>query len=154
MQKTEAIPLGIKIIIAFLLLNAVAWTIGQGGAVIAYDTVAEWGLQDPREALNPAIVEVNRGIGLTDIIVQIPLYLIASIGLLRLRFYGAVASWLVLGTTLYWPVVFWSSQYFYGEEGIKYQPTAMSAHLILSIILLIAVWAIVYLYRNRDLFKR
>jgi len=122
--------------------------------VVAYDTVAKWGMQDPREALDPAIVEVNRGIGLTDFIVQIPLFLIASIGLMRLRFYGAVAAWLVLGTTLYWPVVFWCSQYFYGKEGIKYQPTAMSTHGILIIILLIAAWAIIYLYRNLELFKR
>ena len=154
MQQTETIPLGIKIIIAFLLLNAVLWTIGQGGSVIAYDTVAKWGLQEPREALDPAIVEVNRGIGLTDIIIQIPLYIIAVIGLMRLKFFGAVAAWLVLGMTLYWPVVFWCSQYFYGKGGIKYQPTAMSAHAILIFILHVAVWAIVYLYRNRELFKR
>ncbi|TKJ41792.1 hypothetical protein CEE37_04275 [candidate division LCP-89 bacterium B3_LCP] len=151
--KTK-IPIGINIIIAFFILNAILWTVGQGGAVIAYDRVAGWGFQDPREALDPAIVEVNRGIGLTDMIIQIPLYLIAAVGLLQLRFYGAVAAWLVLGTTLYWPVVFWSSQYFYGTEGIKHNETTMSTHVILIVILLFALWAIIYLYRNRQLFTR
>lgn len=148
MQKRVKIPLGIKIIIGFHLLNIFLWTIGQGGAVIFYDTVAKWGLQDPRELLNPVIVEVNRAIGLTDVIILIPLFIIAVIGLWRLKFYGAIASWLALGITLYWPVVSWSSQYFYGQAGIKHRPTPMSTHVILTFILVFAVWASWYLFKN------
>jgi hypothetical protein len=68
--------------------------------------VAKWELQDPRELLNPGIVAVNRGIGLFDMVIMIPLFIIAITGLWRLKFYGAVASWLALGITFYWPVVF------------------------------------------------
>ena len=46
------LPLGIKLIIGYHLLNIVLWTIGQGGAVVAYDAVVEMGLQDARELLN------------------------------------------------------------------------------------------------------
>ncbi len=153
MSLKQSIPLGIKVIITFFVLSIILWTFGQGGAVIAYDTVAAWGMQDPRDAIDPAIVEVNRGIGLTDMIVQMPLFIIAIIGLWRLKFYGAVASWLVLGTTLYWPVVFWSCQYFYCHEGIKHHTAPLSVNLILSAIILFALWASWYLYKNRRLFE-
>lgn len=101
MQTIIKIPLGIKIIIGFHLLNILLWTIGQGGAVISYDTIAQWGLQDSRELIDPVIVEVNRAIGLADMIIMIPLFLIAVIGLWRQKFYGAVFSWLALGITFY-----------------------------------------------------
>lgn len=153
MQQTTKIPLGIKIIIGFHLLNIFLWTIGQGGAVISYDTVAEWGLQDPRELIDPVIVKVNRAIGLADVIILIPLFIIATTGLWRLKFYGIVASWLVLGISLYWPVVFWCSQYFYGQAGIKHQSTPVSTNVILTLIILFTGWAIWYLYRNHERFE-
>jgi hypothetical protein len=154
MPQDKTIPTGIKVIIAFFLLSAVAWTFGQGGAVIAYDTVAAWGMQDPRETLDPTIVEVNRGIGMTDMIVQMPLFIIAIIGLWRLKFYGAVASWLVLGTTLYWPLVHWCCTIFYSREGIKHPPTDAATHVILIFILVFAFWATWYLYKTRRLFLK
>lgn len=46
-------PLGIKFIIGFHILSIIFWVVGQGGAVIAYDTVAQWGLQEPRETIDP-----------------------------------------------------------------------------------------------------
>ncbi len=153
MHKTKKLPFGIKIIIGFQLLSIFLWIIGQGGAVIFYDTVAKWGFQDPRELVHPVIVEVNRAIGLGDFIIQIPLFILAVIGLWRLRFYGAVASWLVLGITLYWPVVFWSSQYFYEQTGIKHQSTPMAINAILTLIFVFAVWASWYLFKNYKWFE-
>ena len=153
MNKFSKIPLGIKIIITFHILNVVMWTFGQGYAVIDYDTVAEWGLQDPRELIDPVIVEVNRGIGLTDMIIMMPLFIAGIIGLWRMKFYGAVISWMVFGITIYWPVVFWSSQFFYGQAGIKYKPTSAETIIVPAVIILIALWASWYLYKNREIFK-
>jgi hypothetical protein len=148
MQTKTKIQLGFKVVIGFHLLNILLWTIGQGGAVISYDTVALWGLQDAREFLNPAIVEVNRGIGLADIFIMIPLFIIAAIGLWRQKFWGAVFSWLALGITLYWPIVFLCSQFFFGQAGIKYNPTPVSTIVILSMILTFTIWASWYLAKN------
>jgi len=148
LQNTTKFPLGIKVIIGFHLFNIILWTIGQGGAVISYDVVAQWGLQDPRAVIDPAIVEVNRGIGLADMMTILPLFIIAVIGLWHLKFFGAVASWMALGITLYWPVVFFCSQYFYGQAGIKYWPTQMSTNIFLSILHLMAGWASWYLFKN------
>ena len=121
----------------------------KGGAVFFYDVIAQWGLQDPKVLLNPAIVQANRGIGLADMIIMVPLFIIAVIGLLRLRFYGAVASWLALGITLYWPIVFLSCQYFFGIKNVKYKPTDISTLLILVVLLFCAGWASWYLYKIR-----
>ena len=148
MQKPSKLPLGIKFIIGFHLLNILLWTIGQGGAVVSYDMVAQWGLQDPRELIDPVIVQVNRGIGLADMIIMIPLFIIAVIGLWRLKLYGAIASWLALGITMYWPVVFWCSQYFYGQTGIKHKSIEMSVIFFPLLLLLFAVWASWYLFKN------
>ena len=147
MQNTSKLPVGIKIIIGFHLLNILLWTIGQGGAVISYDTVAKWGLQDPRELIDPIIVEVNKGIGLADMIIMMPLFIIAVIGLWRKKLYGAITSWMVLGLSLYWPVVFWCSQFFYARADLKHQTAPASTHVILIFIVTFSLWASWYLFR-------
>jgi hypothetical protein len=152
MTSGASLPLGIRVIIGFHTLSFVLWIIGQTGAVLDYDRVAEWGLQDPRILLDPAIVEANRAIGLTDTIVMLPLYLVAVVGLLGRRFYGAVASWLVFGMSLYWPVMFWCSQAFYAEAAIEHAPTSMSAVVVPGATALIAAWGSWYLARRRAWF--
>ncbi|KPJ96422.1 MAG: hypothetical protein AMJ53_00800 [Gammaproteobacteria bacterium SG8_11] len=147
-QQKVKMPLGIKFIIGFHLLNIIMWTIGQGGTVIAYDRVAKWGLQDPRSLLDPVIVEVNRGIGLADVAVIMPLFIIAVIGLWRLKFFGAAASWMVFGFSIYWPAVYWASQWFYGQAGFKYLPTPFPTTILLCFIVGFSLWASWYLLHN------
>ena len=142
------IPAGIKLIIGYHLLNIILWTIGQGGAVIAYDTIASWGLQDPGDLIDPVIVQVNRGIGLADMIAIIPLFIIAATGLWRLKFYGAAASWMAFGWSVYWPVVFWTSQYFFSQNGIKHQPIQMITIIVPAFFGGFALWGSWYLFRN------
>jgi hypothetical protein len=153
MQQKKKLPLGIKIIIGFHLVSTVLWIFGQGGAVIFYDTVAQWGFQDLRESLDPVIVEANRGIGFADFVIQIPLFIAAVIGLWQRRFYGAVCSWLVLGITIYWPVVDWAKQYFFYQAAVEHQPVDIMVHGILAFFLLFAIWASWYLFKNRRLFE-
>jgi hypothetical protein len=111
--------------------------------------VAGWGLQDLRSAVDPVIVEIKRAIGLTDTLLLLPLHLVAAVGLLQRRFYGAVASWLVFGITLYWPVLFWASQGFYSAADIAHQPMTAGYIILPGAAFLIACWGSWYLYRNR-----
>jgi len=152
MIQTLGLPRGVKVIIGFHAFSFVIWFFGQSVAVVAYDTVAGWGLQHPRALIDPVIVQVNRAVGLTDTIVMLPLFIVAAVGLLRRRFYGAVASWLVFGMTLYWPVVFWISQGFYAEASIRHQSTSMIDIIVPAVLFLIAGWGSWYLYRNRGIF--
>ena len=90
MQKQKKVSLGIKLIIGFFILNLIIFVIGQGGAVVSYDFVAKLGLQEARETIDPLIVVVNRGIGLADFLIGVPLFILAIIGLWRLRFFRQV----------------------------------------------------------------
>ena len=101
MNKQKKLTLGIKFIIGFFILNIIIFVIGQGGAVVAYDTVAQWGLQDARETIDPIITVINRGIGLADVLIGVPIFILATIGLWRMRFYGVMTSFMVLGISFY-----------------------------------------------------
>jgi len=153
MTDAAGIPRGVKVIIGFHVISFLLWGFGQTVAAFAYDTVAEWGLQAPRALVDPVIVEVNRAIGLADTLVMLPLFVAAVVGLWRRRFVGAVASWLVFGMTLYWPTVFWCSQFFYGQAGIKHQPTPIEAILLPAALMLVACWGSWYLAAKRHLFR-
>jgi hypothetical protein len=151
MDRPATLPLGFKLLVGFHAVSFVLWFFGQTLTVVAYDMVAGWGLQDPRSAVDPVIVEVNRAIGLTDTVLMLPLHLIAAVGLLQRRFYGAVASWLVFGITLYWPVMFWASQGFYAAAGITHQPMTVAYIVIPAAVVVIAGWGSWYLYDRREL---
>lgn len=153
MLKKERLPLGLKVIIGFHFVSFVFWFFGQTLAVIDYDLVAGWGLQDARERIDPVIVQVNRAIGLADTIIMLPLHLVAGIGLLRRRFFGAVASWIVFGISAYWPVVFWCSQSFYKEADITHVPISAAVIVLPALVVLISCWGSWYLARNRGLFQ-
>ncbi len=152
MGEKPGFPAGVWVIIGFHVFSLLIWFFGQTLAIFAYDTVASWGLQGPRDQLDPAVVEVNRGIGLADSLVMLPLFIVAAIGLWRRRFYGAVASWLVFGMTLYWPVIFWCCQQFYAAAGIAHHPTSAAAVILPGALWLIAAWGTWYLARQRALF--
>jgi hypothetical protein len=152
MDKQRILLIGIKFIIGFHILNIIIWVIGQGGAVIAYDTVAQWGLQESRETIDPVILVVNRGIGFADVIIGVPLFVLAVIGLWRMRFYGAVLSWMVLGISFYWTTVAWVKQYFYLQAGVKCHPFDIGGNSMLVFVFLFSVWASWYLFNKRAIF--
>jgi hypothetical protein len=152
MTRASKIPRGIRVIIGFHIFSFFIWSFGQTGAAINYDKTAEWGLQDPRALVDPVIVAVNRGIGLADTIIMLPFFVVATVGLLRMRFYGAVASWLAFGMTLYWPIEYWCTQGFYAAAGITHVPASPLTVVVPGVFLLVAAWGSWYLGRNRGLF--
>ena len=152
MNNQKRSTLGIKFIIGFHILNIIFWIIGQGGAVIDYDTVAQWGFQVPRETIDPVIVAINRGIGCADVIIGVPIFIIALIGLLRMRFYGFVFTWMVLGISFYWTTVAWVKQYFILQAGVKSLPFDIGTHIMLAFVFLFSLWASWYLFKKREIF--
>jgi len=153
MEKHKKAPLGIKLIIGFFILNLIMFVIGQGGAVISYDYVAKLGLQEARETIDPVIVVINRGIGLADVLIGVPLFILAITGLWRLRFFGAVFSWMVLGISLYWTAVAWAKQSFYIQASVKCEPFNAGTHGVLAFVFIFSVWASWYLFKNRKLLE-
>ena len=153
MTEEARFPVGIWVVVGFHLLNVLLWSVGQTGALLDYDFVAELGLQDARALVDPVIVQVNKGIAVADTVLMLPLFLLAVVGLVRRRFFGLVTSWLVLGITLYWPLVFWFSQYSYSEAGIRHVPLSGSTVIVPAVFFVMAAWAAWYLARHRGLFQ-
>ena len=152
MDKQNKVPLGIKFIIGFHILNIIIWIIGQGGAVIAYDSVAELGFQDMRETVDPVIVVVNRGIGFADVLIGVPLCILAVIGSWQKRYWGFVFSWMVFGISFYWTTVAWVKQYFILQAGVKSLPFDLGTHIMLAFVFLFSLWASWYLFKKQSLF--
>ena len=152
MEKQKKLSLGIKLIIGFFILNLIMFVFGQGGAVVSYDYVAKLGLQEARETIDPVIVVINRGIGLADVLIGVPLFVLAIIGLWRLRFYGVVFSWMVLGISLYWTTVAWAKQSFYIQASVKCEPFNAGVHGLLAFVFVFSIWASWHLFKNRKLF--
>jgi len=153
MDKQKKVSLGINFIIGFHILNIIMWVLGQGGAVVAYDTVAEMGLVENRESIDPIIVVVNKGIGFADVLIGVPLFILAVIGLWQKRFWGAIFSWMVFGISFYWTSVAWSKQYFYLEASVKCQPFDLGTHFMLTFVFLFSLWGVWFLYRNKESLK-
>ena len=154
MQKERnKVPFGFKLIVGFFFLNLLMFVVGQGGAVVSYDKVASWGLQEARESVDPVIVVVNRGIGLADVIIGAPLFILAIVGLLRLRYYGAVFSWMVLGISFYWTAVAWAKQSFYIQASVKCEPFNAGVHGVLAFVFLFSIWASWFIFKKRKLFN-
>ncbi len=153
MEKQKKLSLGIKLIIGFFILNLIMFVFGQGGAVVSYDYVAKLGLQEARETIDPVIVVINRGIGLADVLIGVPLFVLAIIGLWRLRFYGAVFSWMVLGISFYWTTVAWVKQSFYIQASVKCEPFNAGVHGVLAFVFVFSIWASWHLFKNRKLFN-
>ena len=152
MKEQQKVPLGIWLISGFFVICIAIWVVGQGGAVVAYDTVAAYGLQDSRASVDPILVDVNRGIAFADVAIQLPFFALAVIGLWRLKFYGAVTAWIALGIHMYWITVAWAKQYFYLQAGVKCVPIAISFHGAMVFVSRFSIWASWYLYKNRQLF--
>jgi hypothetical protein len=152
MEKQAKVTLGIKLIIGFFILNLIMFVFGQGGAVVSYDYVAQLGLQEARETVDPVIVVINRGIGLADVLIGVPLFILAIIGLWRLRYFGLVFSWMVLGISFYWTTVAWAKQSFYIQASVKCEPFNIGTHGVLAFVFVFSVWASWYLFKNRKLF--
>ena len=153
MSHQKRRPRGVMVIIVFFLLSSVLWIVGQGGAIVAYDSVADLGFQhDKKESAEPAIIEVNRGIGFADVVIQVPLFILGVIGLWRLKYYGAAASFMALGIHLYWTIAAWAKQFFYLSASIKCEPFPLSLHGALAFFFLFSVWASWYLFKKRALF--
>ncbi|TLX74607.1 hypothetical protein E9993_11855 [Labilibacter sediminis] len=150
LDKQSRIKLGVKFIIGFHILNLVMFVIGQGGAVVSYDAVAEWGLQEARDTIDSVIVVVNRAIGLADVIIGVPLFIVAIIGLCRQRYLGSIASWMVFSISLYWTTVAWSKQYFYIQDSIKCEPFNIGVHMVLAFVFLFSLWGSWYLYKKTN----
>ena len=147
MRDDEPLSVGLRVIVAFHLLNLLLWLFGQTGAIFWYDTIAKYGFQEPRDANDPAIIQVNIGIGLADTLIALPLFAMAAVGILRRQFYGVICSWMVFYHSMYWPMVYWMSCLMYKRAGILHSPVTVTNVLLPGMMWCFGAWGSWFLCR-------
>jgi hypothetical protein len=162
-------PRGIKVVVGFfafhlLLVIFPAWSFFQ------YNLVATtFHLEEPRSITDEAVVQTNRAIGWTNLVLVIPLNLLAILGLLKGRhctwgdnsqglkpqqqysntttppIWAMACSFLLLGNALNWPILYLASRWTYASADIDHVPLQGSDVGVLTIVLALALWSTWYL---------
>jgi hypothetical protein len=153
--------MGLRVVIGFfyfhlLLVLLPAWSYFQ------YDMVAAFHLEEPRSIADEAVVQTNRAIGLVNLMLVVPLNLLAIIGLtlplLRRRrhpasfsstwhppqappLWGMISSYLLLGVALYWPTLFVATRITYAVADIAHVRLGPQDLTTVSMVLAFALWS-------------
>jgi len=137
------ISLGILLNILFLL--------GQTMAIIDYDLAVELGFQEPVSDVTEVGVALNKGFGLADTIVYVPLFVLGIIGLIKKHRMGFYAMFAAMGITVYWPVVSLSTVFYAkGAKGWFFNDyTAYT--VILLLVVCYGIWGMSLLIKNKPL---
>lgn len=149
---TKKRPKGFWILIGLAVLLNIIYLFGQTMAIVDYDFAVLIGLQEPENEITKIGVAINKGFGLGDTLVYMPIFIMGIIGLLKRSAFGFYAMCGAMAITVYWPIVSLSTLFFAeGAEGWYFTDyTSYSA--LLSLIALYGIWGFWYLYKNRDLF--
>ncbi len=143
-------PAGLWIITVFSLLLLAMLLLGQMMAFIDYDFTVSLGLQEPAEMISLMGVAVNKGFGLGDTIVYIPLLVVGLAGLWLRKEWGVFAMTSAMAITAYWPAVCFSLLLFArGTPGFAFT-RFVPYGIFLSCIFLFALWGLWYVIARRN----
>lgn len=116
--EVGGLPIGLWLVLAFLITSLLFGVGGQAFSVIAWDKARAWGLQedDPNSAdpMQRAFFTVEWGLALTDAIVQSIAILLALYGLIMRHWTGLLG-----GTVLFTILVYYGLAYFARCYAIK-----------------------------------
>lgn len=144
-KRKRPLTNGIRIAIGAILLQLVAWG-AQTISVIGWETSVSMGLQTERftgSEIERVQAQLDWGIAAADIVLPLPLAIIALIGILRRRPYGFGAGLMELSIGAYWPIVFAFQRW------NEYPGTASIAVGVWTVS---ALFGIVFLWRSHSFF--
>lgn len=123
--------------------------LGQTMSFINYDFTVSLGLQESKKIVGDMGVAVNKGFGVGDTIIYIPILTLGLIGLWLKKIWGIFAMVGALAITAYWPIVCLFYLFFArGIPGFNFTNFA-SYSILLALIALYGIWGICYLYSQR-----
>lgn len=141
------LPVGIRMIIGFYILIFVSWSIGRGGSLIIFDfLIKEDSLLVVNDSIDPVLIAIAKGSGLSGILILQPLLIVSAIGLAKQKFYGMISSWMVLALLIYWPTFWLSNNYYTRLMTINYRPIGIVTLLCTCLIIGFSLWSICYLF--------
>ncbi|NOX61362.1 MAG: hypothetical protein GXP42_05375 [Chloroflexi bacterium] len=149
MNKTKR-PIAFWIIIVFFIFSLLMLLMGQALAVVDYELTVQLGMQESVEAISEFGVQINRGVGAADTLVQLPLILLSLVGLWRRRRWALTTTAAVMGVTAYWPVsAAFMMLFLQGAPGYAFVPPP-SYWFILTVLAAFGVWGLFYLAFRGD----
>jgi len=149
MSNKRTIGFWVVMIVGILLLLMLI--LGQMVSFINYDFTVSIGLQESKDIIGEMGVAVNKGFGVGDTIIYIPLMLFGLMGLWFRKMWGLFAMASALAITAYWPMVsIFLLLYARGTPGFNF--TDFSSYTIVLIpVTLYGLWGLWYLYKNRKI---
>ena len=141
--------LQLRFLITVATLLTLMFLLGQTMAVINYDFTVSLGLQESQDAVTEIGVAANKGFGVGDTVVYIPLFVLGIAGMIKRRYWGFFCMCGALAITVYWPVVCLTLLYYAkGAPGFTFSAYAEYT-VLLSAITAYGIWGLVFIYRNR-----
>lgn len=121
---------------------------GQTMAFINYDFVVSIGLQESKDIVGEMGVAANKGFGVGDTIIYLPLLVIGIVGLWLGKKWGLFAMAGALGITAYWPMVcIFYLLFARGAPGFNFTNFTTYA-VLLTGFSVYGLWGLWYLYKN------
>jgi len=152
MTNKRTIGFWILMILGIFLL--VILLIGQMMSFINYEFTVSIGLQESVDVVGKMGVAVNKGFGVGDTIIYIPLLLIGFLGLWLKKKWGVFAMAGALGITAYWPMVSIFILLF-AKGSPDFSFTNFTSYAIILIAFTIyGIWGLWYLYKKRNVFAQ
>jgi len=130
------------------MLFSVMILLGQTMSFINYDFTVSIGLQESRDVVGEMGVAINKGFGLSDTIIYLPLLVIGLVGLWLRKKWGLFAMVGALGITAYWPMVcLFFLLFARGSPGFNFT-NFTSYTILLTAFTVYGLWGLWYLYKN------
>lgn len=147
MKKNGAVGFWILMVIGMLIL--IMLFLGQMMSFINYEFTVSIGMQESVDVIGEMGVAVNKGFGVGDTMIYIPLLILGLVGLWIRREWGIITMACALGITAYWPAtVLFILIFAKGSPGFAFTNYTSYA-ILLSLISVYSIWGIVYLIRRR-----
>ena len=149
MSNKRTVGFWVVMIVGILLLLMLI--LGQMMAFINYDFAVSIGLQESKDIIGEMGIAVNKGFGVGETIIYIPLLVFGLMGLWFRKMWGVYTMVSALAITAYWPMVsIFLLLYARGTAGFNFTDFAPYT-IVLILIALYGLWGLWYLYKNRKI---
>jgi len=143
--------IGFWIIIIVGILFLFFLILGQTMSFINYDFTVSLGLQESKEIVGDMGVAVNKGFGVGDTIIYIPILILGLAGLWLKKIWGLFAMAGAFAITSYWPIVVLFFLLFARDTAGFNFTNFISYSILLTLITLYGLWGLWYLYTHRKI---
>jgi hypothetical protein len=147
-------PAGFWVLEIVGLLILLMLLVGQMMSFINYDFTVSIGMQESVDVIGAMGVAVNKGFGVADTIIYLPLLVAGLIGLWIRKGWGMHAMAGALGITAYWPMAaLFLLLFARGAPGFYFTAFVPYA-ILLTAFTVYSIWGLWYLYARRAIFAK